>query len=387
MRKVFVVGIIVLFINMSVVSSSEYKLEDAQVHIGLPEIIDLSEGLLSNGSNAYTIIGNYPNCSGVFKFKLDNLNNLTCVCKDVAGYGSIAWISSRIIIFSDIKGNVYEINLETCEFTSLGSTGTGELLSLAYDPSSETLYGISAKNLYKINVKNGNATLIGSMGNSGLMITIDCDLFGKMYGIEIDFIAIYLYSINTSTGKATKIGNLGLSANYNARLLYDKDYDDLYFCFFNYSSWLYDLHGPGYHDTFQIDEAIFDLTMSFTSQTQPPDPPIIDGPKNGKIELEYEYNFSLSDIDNNPMYLRLDWGNGTSGPWLGPYAPDTTVKLNHTWYQRGTFTIRAQSKDSYNAESLWSEFIVTMQRTRETNNSLFLWFLERYPILQKLLGL
>jgi hypothetical protein len=93
-----------------------------------------------------------------------------------------------------------------------------------------------------------------------------------------------------------------------------------------------------------------------------PDAPVIDGPPKGKIDVEYEYNFSIYDPDDDSMYLRVDWGNGTAGPWQGPYPSNTVVKLNHTWDEKGTYTIKAQVKDSYGAESEWGKLKVKMPK-------------------------
>jgi hypothetical protein len=120
---------------------------------------------------------------------------------------------------------------------------------------------------------------------------------------------------------------------------------------------------------------------------QLPNTPAITGPTSGKVGIEYEYNFSLSDPDNDLMYLRVNWGNGTPIPWQGPYDSDTTVQLSHAWNQHGNFTIRVQAKDVYDVESNWSEHEVTIPRTRATS---YLWFellLERFPMLHRLLGL
>jgi parallel beta-helix repeat protein len=118
----------------------------------------------------------------------------------------------------------------------------------------------------------------------------------------------------------------------------------------------------------------------------PPDAPIIDGLTHGKVGVEYNYNFSLSDPDDDLMYLRVDWGNGTSSPWQGPYDSDTTVKLNHTWNQKGTFAIKAQVKDIFDAESDWATFEVTISKIKAINyNTLFSNLVEKFPLLQKLI--
>ncbi len=95
-------------------------------------------------------------------------------------------------------------------------------------------------------------------------------------------------------------------------------------------------------------------------KNQPPNAPTITGATSGKVGVEYEYNFSLSDPDDDSMYLRVDWSNGTPGPWHGPFDSDTTVTLNHTWNQKGTYTIRAQAKDIYGVESDWGSLNITM---------------------------
>ena len=121
-------------------------------------------------------------------------------------------------------------------------------------------------------------------------------------------------------------------------------------------------------------------------KNQPPNAPTITGATSGKVGVEYGYNFSLSDPDDDSMYLRVDWGNGTPGPWHGPFDSDTTVKLNHTWNQKGTFTIRAQAKDIYDVESEWATLEVTMPKnqnsqmqseSQQSMRSLFLQVLER----------
>jgi hypothetical protein len=59
--------------------------------------------------------------------------------------------------------------------------------------------------------------------------------------------------------------------------------------------------------------------------------------------------------------------------------------LGHIWDEEGTFTIKAQAKDKYGAESYWSEFTVTMPRDKSVSSSPLLRFLERYPLLNLLL--
>jgi hypothetical protein len=387
MSKIFYALIIIFLITGASVVSSTENIVEKQTDLQCNKNSEFcSNNIFSEASNAYALIDTYPNYNGVFSFKLDELKNLSQLCEFFSEYGSVAWICSEIFIFADINGDIFKINLETCEYTFIGNTGTGEIVSLAYDPSNETLYGISTNSLYKIDLETGNATLIGSLQIGYLMISCDCDRFGKLYGIDMSFTSRSLYSIDKNTGVATIIGNLGVSVAYSV-IAYDKDFDVLYLCYldnFEYNYKLVPIIGDGYSGTFQLTKDIFDLTISFTNQTQPPNAPTIEGPTKGKTGKNYKYKFSLSDVDNNQIYLRVDWGNGTAGPWEGPYDSGTTVELNHTWYEKGTYTIRAQAKDVYNAESEWGSLEVTIPKYK--NVKVFR-FLDRFPLLIKLINI
>ncbi len=124
----------------------------------------------------------------------------------------------------------------------------------------------------------------------------------------------------------------------------------------------------------------------------PPSRPYITGPTNGNIGEEYEYSFSLFDPCGDSMYLRIDWGNGTLGPWQGPFTSGKSVKVNHIWNQKGTFNIKAQAIDIYDAPSEIGTLKVTMPKNKPLlfNLNLLSWILERFlntfPIVSRLLG-
>ena len=121
---------------------------------------------------------------------------------------------------------------------------------------------------------------------------------------------------------------------------------------------------------------------------EPPDEPIIDGPKNGRIGVQYEYNFSISDPEGDSMHIRIDWENGP-GKWDGPFPSGSVVRYNYTWKKKGTYKIRAQTQDIYGLNSDWGELEVTIPRVRCVQNfpfvRLFEELLKYYPILRNLL--
>jgi hypothetical protein len=101
----------------------------------------------------------------------------------------------------------------------------------------------------------------------------------------------------------------------------------------------------------------------------PPTEPYIDG-KMYDIEPgeEYEYTFTIADINNDDVYLLVGWEDETSTDWLGPFASGSKVTLSHTWQDKGTFTFRAKVKDVHGTESDWTKITVNVQ-DREVMNS------------------
>ncbi|UCD13331.1 MAG: PQQ-like beta-propeller repeat protein [Thermoplasmatales archaeon] len=98
--------------------------------------------------------------------------------------------------------------------------------------------------------------------------------------------------------------------------------------------------------------------IKVAGENQPPVSPIIEGPTRGKVGVKYEYNFSLSDPEDDLMHLKIDWGGGNITGWLGPYQSGQVIKINHTWFVVGDYDIKAKAKDIYGAESEWSDILI-----------------------------
>jgi hypothetical protein len=85
-----------------------------------------------------------------------------------------------------------------------------------------------------------------------------------------------------------------------------------------------------------------------------PDIPIVTGPINGNAGISHEYNFTASDPDNDTIFYTIDWGDGTSTNWIGPYPSGVQVSWSHSWDTSGTYLVKVKAKDVHDAESGWS---------------------------------
>ena len=114
----------------------------------------------------------------------------------------------------------------------------------------------------------------------------------------------------------------------------------------------------------------------------PPTPPSIDGRYRGlDTGIEYDYTFSAVDLNEDDVYLNVEWGDGTTTGWIGPYSSGQEIVLPHSWEEEGTYLIRAKAKDINEAESDWSTHSVSTPKTR-TFDTLFLRLLaQRFHLL------
>ncbi len=124
-----------------------------------------------------------------------------------------------------------------------------------------------------------------------------------------------------------------------------------------------------------------------TRENMPPSAPSIDGPSSGKTNVGYDYIFATADPEGHDISYFVDWGDDKITDWTDFESSGTEKELTYMWTKQGTYIIKAKAKDIYNAESNWSEFEVTIPRTRTPFNSLLYWFLERFPMLERLLEL
>jgi hypothetical protein len=128
----------------------------------------------------------------------------------------------------DANNGLYTIDTADGTQTLIGSSSE-TLTGLAYDPTTDTLYGSNGDALYIVDQSDGSLTIVGSHVATDGCVGIGCDNSGNMYGYEVN-VASYsdFYSIDTSTGEATVVGSLGMYCNYAQDMMYDKDNDICY---------------------------------------------------------------------------------------------------------------------------------------------------------------
>jgi outer membrane protein assembly factor BamB len=128
---------------------------------------------------------------------------------------------------------------------------------------------------------------------------------------------------------------------------------------------------------------------AFGPVDDPPYKPDIKGPTSGRAGVEYEYVISTLDPDGDDVYYYVDWDDGETEEWIGPYTSGEKITLSHIWTEKGMYIIRAKARDTNGLESDWATLEVSMPKSKTFVNILrYLRILERFtsrfPLLDPL---
>jgi hypothetical protein len=133
---------------------------------------------------------------------------------------------------------------------------------------------------------------------------------------------------------------------------------------------------------------IWSFTTKSSTNTAP-DKPTISGTDQGQAGKPYTYSFVCTDPENDDLYLYVEWGDGTTSGWQGPYSSGQEITLEHTWTDIGSYMIRAKAKDIHDIEGEWGRLPITMPlRTFLSQRPFFTLIhsiLLKYPFLNQII--
>jgi hypothetical protein len=228
--KTLIIGIILLFIGTSIVSSTDNTLKEIPVDsFPLEPVISSDEKFISNTTVYMFIVFGYSG-TGFYAFYDDGTYLFSEWTGDDFFSGGTWTNDGRYLCCLYKNGTLYDIDPETLDACAIGDGGVS-LNGLAYNPVNEKLYGASGKDLYEIDKTTGEQTYIGAFGidNVSHMIAIAFDINGICYGWDVKFSGeSYLYKVNTSTGEATIVGGMGMTLIYAQDGAFEYDTDILY---------------------------------------------------------------------------------------------------------------------------------------------------------------
>jgi hypothetical protein len=312
--KLLVVGVIILFCSMSVVSSTDNIAKDIPTDCYSLESFYNPEEKFSHDTTWYCFWLYGPEGTGFYAFYPNGTYNF-CEYGGVSFSGGTWTNDGRYLCCEYELGYLYDVDPETLEPQFIGGGGVG-LNGLAYDPVEDILYGASSDSFYEIDIDTGEQNYIGSFGTSTTMIAIAFDIDGVCYGWDVLFSGeSHLYTIDTDTGEATVVGGMGYNLLYNQDGAFELDTDVLYLVAYT----------SGQGCLLECDEDTGECTLIgyFEGVTNPT-----------AFAISYEY------YDTTPPVTTYSLDPSEPDGWNGWYVSDVTIMLESTDDVSGVKEIR-----------------------------------------------
>jgi outer membrane protein assembly factor BamB len=90
----------------------------------------------------------------------------------------------------------------------------------------------------------------------------------------------------------------------------------------------------------------------FGETNQPPSSPVfITAPVAGGSEISLNFSVTSSDPEGDEVFYKWNWGDGNESNWLGPFASDQVITVNHSWFEEGDYEIQVRARDVFYQEN------------------------------------
>ena len=106
-----------------------------------------------------------------------------------------------------------------------------------------------------------------------------------------------------------------------------------------------------------------------------PETPSLTGPSELKVDENAVFEVETSDEDSTQVFYLFDWDDGSTSGWIGPVDVTEPCIVNHSWGEKGSYTVRVKAKDETGLESPWATQPIETPYNKQTNEvvSFFQW--------------
>lgn len=297
--------------------------------------------------------------------------NLYCINTDPFGHTwtyptgasvrSSPAISNNIVVIGNDDGDVYGVHANNGSIIWSYPTGAPVRSSpVIYD--NKVYVGAEDGTMHCINLNDGSYVWQYATGDSIIGTpTIQDNILvfgttnGHVFALESDDKDVVW---DTPT-----IGDIYSSSIIAGNKVYIASGDQLW-CF-NLSDGVYQWSSTALDDEITSSPAVLNGHLFIASNAgslycfrnhNPPDiPNAPDGQHFGIVGQEYEFVVEATDPEHDFLYYQIDWGDGKTTEWLGPYDSGQAIVETHEFSQEGNHSIRVKAKDRFDYESEWSE--------------------------------
>lgn len=123
----------------------------------------------------------------------------------------------------------------------------------------------------------------------------------------------------------------------------------------------------GSDDIIEVDNVHAD----YVQQNNPPTATAPSGPSSGEIDQILTFSSTVTDPDDDQVYIQVSFGDGTTSEWMGSYPSGHTFNFSHSWDSAGIYCVKARGKDSQGNIGNWSSCkTVTINQPSSANDTL-----------------
>ncbi len=169
----------------------------------------------------------YGMIARIFRRQLATVNTLTGAATPIAPATGVAGLyamsftpNGTLYAASFGTNDLYTLNLSTGAATIVGSLGFTGVMDLAWDSFNRTMYAIesfgSGSALYSIDLTTGAGTLVTTTPGDDCLMSLAIDSANRFLATDNCVSSSPLYQINTATGALTNLGNTGIASSMGA---------------------------------------------------------------------------------------------------------------------------------------------------------------------------
>jgi len=267
-------------------------------------------------------------------------------------YGA-TWTTGKYGYALDFDGANDYVDLGSYAKNKLGMNKTDDLKFSFYFKTTSTkkgvIYSMCRGDAYGYNP--GFQIALNSNG------TIELQVWRLSCGILISSSDSY----NDGEWHYAEIYYNGVSDNPHVDIIVDGDLDtsyEKYVCEFFSDQFRYaEIGRHSYELDYYFEGALDEFKIIKYPGGNEQEPPIIDGPTIGQPDIEYDYSFITNDPEEDDILLYINWDDGTIDE-LGPYASGQEVIVSHTWYEEGSYEVKARSIDIWDYSRMSDPYLV-----------------------------
>ena len=146
----------------------------------------------------------------------------------------------------------------------------------------------------------------------------------------------------------------------------------------------YNLSGIYYINvTVTNNQGVSDTDMGIAYIGIRPDAPKITGQTTCRRFKPYNYSIVATDLDSEYLHYYINWGDGDED-YIGPYHSGEVVEVWHSWEHKYNYTVYVEAIDETFYKN-WAYLSVSVSRNKASSFNLLIMFLEKFPLLGRLL--